>query len=80
MEDRKHTHYMGINSKIRPSIKGCVNSRNRSLEGGPSVVTKVFSRISLVILGHFNWFYRIYGGFGLGGVRRLQGSLKKIYV
>ena len=57
-----------------------MNSRNRSLEDGSSVVTKAFSLISLVILGHFNRFYQIYGGIGLGGVGGLQGSLKMIYI
>ena len=42
MEDRMHTHYMGIYLKICPSIWGCVNSRDRSLEDRLSVVTKCF--------------------------------------
>ena len=48
-----------------------MNSRDRSLEDGPSVVTKTFSRISLIIPGHFYWFYQIYGGFCLGSVGEL---------
>ena len=79
MEDRKHTHYMGITSEIRPSIYGCVNSRNRSLEDGPSVVTKAFPCISLVFLGHFNWFYWINGRSSLGSIGGLRGLFKKIY-
>ena len=31
-----------------------MNSRDRSLEDGPSIVTKAFPCISLVVLGHFN--------------------------
>ena len=80
MEDTKHTHDMRINSKICPSIYGCVNSHDRSLEDGPSIVTKAFPCISLVIPSHFYWFCRIYGCVGLGSVGGLQGSLKKIYV
>ena len=57
-----------------------MNSHGRSLENGPSVVTKVFPCISLVIVGHFNWFYRINDGFGLSSVGGLRGSLKKIYI
>ena len=57
-----------------------MNSRDKSLEDGPSVVTKVFPYIFLVILGHFYWFYWFYGGRGLGSVGGLRGSLKKIYV
>ena len=51
-----------------------MNSCDKSLEDGPSVVTKVFPCIFLVISGHFNWFY---GGRGLGSVGGLQGSFKK---
>ena len=80
MVDRKHTHNMGINSKICPSILGCVNSRDTSLEDKPSVGTKAFSCISLVIPSHFYWFYQIDGGVGLGSVGGLRGSLEKIYV
>ena len=53
MEDRKHTHHMGINSKISPSSYGCMNSSDGSLEDGPSIVTKVFPSISLFIPVHF---------------------------
>ena len=80
MEDRKHTHNMGIYSKIRSSIMGCENSRDRSLEDGPGVVTKAFPCISLVTPGHFYWFYRFYGGRGLGNIGGLRVSFKKIYV
>ena len=41
-----------------------MNSRDRSLEDGPSVVTKVFPYIP----GHFSSFYRFYGGRSLGSV------------
>ena len=34
-----------------------MNSSDRSLEDGPSVVTKAFSCISLVVPGHFDRFY-----------------------
>ena len=54
-----------------------MNSRDKSLEDEPSVITKVFPRISLVTPGHFYWFY---GGRRLGSVGGLQGSLKKVYV
>ena len=54
-----------------------MNSRDRSLEDGPSVVTKTFPCISLVIPGYFNWFYRFYDGRGLGTVGGLRGSLKR---
>ena len=57
-----------------------MNSRDRSLEDGPSVVAKAFPCISLVIPGYFYEFYRFYGGVGLGSVGGLRGSLKKIYV
>ena len=40
MKDRKHTHDMRIYSKVCTSIKGCVNSGERSLEDGPRVVLK----------------------------------------
>ena len=56
MEDRKHTHNMGVYSKICPSSKGCVNSSDRSLEDGPSIVTKAFHNSSLIVPGHFYWF------------------------
>ena len=58
MEDGQHTHYMGVYSKIFTSIKECVNASNRSLEDGPSLVTKVLPSISLVVPGHFCRFYR----------------------
>ena len=45
-----------------------MNSRDKSLEDRPSVVTMTFPYISLVVLGHFNWFYRFYNGRGLGSV------------
>ena len=57
-----------------------MNSRDRSLEDGPSVVTKAFSCISLVISSHFDGFYRFYGGRGLNSVGGLGGSLNKVYV
>ena len=57
-----------------------MNSHDKSLEDRPSVVTKAFPYISLVVLGYFNWFYRFYGGRGLGSVWGLRGSLKMIYV
>ena len=60
IEDRKHTHHMGINSKISPSSWGCVNSSDGSLEDRPSIVTKAFLGISLVVTGHFYWFGWIY--------------------
>ena len=61
-----------------------MNSSDRSLEDGPSIVTKAFPCISLVILGHFYRFYQIYGcvglgSVGLGSVGGLRGSLKKVY-
>ena len=80
MEDKKHTHDMGIYSKIRSSIWGCVNSLDKSLEDRPSIVTKVFPFISCTIPGHFCRFYQFYGGTGLGNVGGLRGSFKKIYV
>ena len=57
-----------------------MNSRDRSLEDGPNIVTKTFPCISLINPSHFNWFNRFYDGRGLGSVGGLQGSLKKIYV
>ena len=57
-----------------------MNSCDRSLEDGPSVVTKAFPCISPVIPGHFYWFYQFYGGRSLDSVGGLQRSLKKIYV
>ena len=57
-----------------------MNSRDRSLEVRPSIVTKAFPCISLVIPGHFYWLHQIYAGVGLGGVGGLRGSLEKIYV
>ena len=57
-----------------------MNSRDRSLEDGRDVVTKVFPYIFLVIPGHFYWFYQFYGGRGLSTVRGLLGLFKKIYV
>ena len=61
-----------------------MNSCNRSLEDGPSIVTKAFPCISLVVPGYFYWFCRIYVGVGLGSVRLgsvggLRGSFKEIY-
>ena len=56
IEDRKHAHKMGIYSKIGPSSKGCVNSSDGLLEDGPSIVTKAFLGISLIVPGHFYWF------------------------
>ena len=53
-----------------------MNSRDKSLEDRPSVVTKAFPCISLIILDHFYWFYRFYGRRGLSSVGELQGSLK----
>ena len=54
-----------------------MNSRDRSLEDGPSAVTKAFPCISLIIPGHFYRFYHFYGGVGLGSVGGLRGLLKK---
>ena len=34
-----------------------MNSSDRSLKDGPSIVTKEFSRISLVGMGYFYGFY-----------------------
>ena len=84
MEDRKHTHNMGIDSKISPSTYGCMNSNDRSLEDGPSIVTKAFPGISLIVPGHFYWFGWIYvriglGSVGLSSVGTLRGSFKEVY-
>ena len=49
-----------------------MNSRDKSLEDGPRVVTKAFHCISLVVLGCYYWFYRFYGGRGLGSVGGLR--------
>ena len=57
IEDRKHTHYMSIYSKICTCIKRCINVSDRSLEDRPCIVTKAFPCISLAILGHFYEFY-----------------------
>ena len=57
-----------------------MNSRDRSLEDVPSVVTKAFPCIFLVVSGHFNWFYQFNGRRGHGSVGGLQGSFKKVYV
>ena len=57
MEGRKHTYNMRIYSKIFTSNKGRMSASNRSLEEGPSVVTKAFPRVFLIILGHFYEFY-----------------------
>ena len=57
-----------------------MNSRDRSLEDGPNIVTKAFPYISLVVPGRFYWFYWFYGRRGLGSDGGLLGSLKKIYV
>ena len=57
-----------------------MNSRDRSLEDGPRVVTKAFPCISLVIPRHSYWFYWFYDGRGLGSIRGLRGLFKKIYV
>ena len=62
-----------------------MTSRDRSLEDGPSIVTKAFPCISLVIPGHFYSFCWIYacvglGSVGLSSVGGLQGSLEKVYV
>ena len=54
-----------------------MNSRDRSLEDGPSIVTKAFPCISLVIPGHFYWFYRFYGGRGLGSVKGVPRISKR---
>ena len=53
-----------------------MNSRDKSLEDRPSIVTKAFPYISLIILDHFYWFYWFYGRRGLGSVGGLRGSLK----
>ena len=66
MEDRHHNHYMGVYSKFFASIKECMNASGRSLEDGPSVVTKALPRISLVVPGHFYGFY--------GRRRRIRGE------
>ena len=65
-----------------------MNSRDRSLKDGPSIVTTMFPCISLVIRDHFYWFGWIYGyvglgsvglgSVGLGSVGGLRGSLKKV--
>ena len=57
-----------------------MNSSDKSLEDRPVVVTKAFPCISLIVPGLFYWFYRFYGGRGLGSVGGLKGSLEKIYV
>ena len=49
MEDRKHTHYVSIYSKIHTSIKGGINLSDKSLEDGPSEVIKAFHCIFLVV-------------------------------
>ena len=36
-----------------------MNSSDGSLEDGPSIVTKAFPGISLIVPGHFYWFGRI---------------------
>ena len=78
MEDRKHTHDMEIDSKIFPSSSRCMNSRDGSLEDRPSIVTKAFPCISLVVPGHFYWFCWIYVCVGLGSVGVLRESLEKV--
>ena len=57
-----------------------MNSHEKSLEDGPSAVTKAFLCISLVIPGHFCGFYWFYSGVGFGSVGGLRGSFKKIYI
>ena len=54
-----------------------MNLSARSLEEGPSVVTKAFPYISLVVSGHF---YGFYSGRCLDGVGGVRGSFKEIYV
>ena len=46
MEDRLLTHYVGIYSKIRTSIKGRANTSDRSMDDGPSILTKSFLAFS----------------------------------
>ena len=54
-----------------------MNSRDRSLEDGPRVVTKTFPSISLINPGHFYWLYRFYGGRGLGSVGDCEDRSKR---
>ena len=56
MKDKKHTHYMSIYSKIWTSIKKFMNSSDKSLDDTPSVVTKAFPYISLVVPRNFYEF------------------------
>ena len=45
-----------------------MNSRDGSLEDGPSIVTKAFPSISLIIPDHFYWFGWIYVCVGLASI------------
>ena len=56
-----------------------MNSSDGLLEDGPSIVTKAFPCISLIILGHFYCFGWIYVCVGLGSVGGLRGSFKEDY-
>ena len=61
-----------------------MNSSDGSLEDGPSIVTKAFSCISLIVPGHFyrfGWIYVCVGlsSVGIGSVGRLRGSFKEVY-
>ena len=53
MEDGKHTHYVSVYPKIHISIKGGVNSSDMFVEDRPSIVTKAFPSIFLLMMGHF---------------------------
>ena len=54
-----------------------MNSLDMSLEDGPSIVTKAFPGISLVVPGHFYWFSWIYVCIGLGSVRDCKDRSKR---
>ena len=56
-----------------------MNSSDRSLEDGPSIVTKAFPCISLIIPGHFYRFGWIYVCVGICSVGGLRGSFKEVY-
>ena len=61
-----------------------MNSSGRSLEDGPSIVTKAFPCISLIIPSHFYRFGWInvcvdLDSVGIGSVGRLRGSFKEVY-
>ena len=69
-------------SMIKMQIKGWFRAYFCMLS--PSIVTKAFPGISLIVSGHFYWFGWIYvriglGSVSLGGVERLRGSFKEVY-